>query len=920
MSNKQIIVFCFVAVTLCACNSKPKASTTEPPASQEQVAQIADDNHPQCGDTICKDGEICENNQCVTTELSDGSKPVEQVADEDHPQCGETICQYKEVCKDNQCKTAFEMNVFLAPIPKEGDVRNDSFDYWECQSETCTYHTYREVFTIPRGLRVRENTVYCGGEGIDLSEMKNFTCTQQGWVCSAPEGCGNCEGECRYNSCSSVTCSPGEKCFNGIGCQYADRAIENIFKCEEGHYECGSQQCGQNQICAYGNCYFAGEKKNGFADCKFIDEFDICGTSDIPEHLVRYICPERCPSVIPPENADDYVQWSFTLGDCHGVDVELWTCKKEEGCQCGEKHCFKDAACVDGRCALFISSLDIDSIEDLSFASTCATDYPSRLSYQPKDSEHYIVKKASDSWYAPFYWMCDDSNKCICDGKLLPPDMICHGEKDGTEHIACIGGYPEEIRRAPVNIENYRCEDSRWVCQNDKCLCGNKPLPKNAHCMDEKIYCDDKEIPTDMTGYECSLESKKWVCTSEKCLCGGLELRPGIDCRHLNKNDYQCCGIYNCFTSQTASERDCINNHWNDKAEIEQRHCRNKLLPPEVGCISERDWNENKLTEFAKCGDELLDNWDDYRCENNTWKCALKDKPCTCNGKPLPEGARCMDNKAYCDSFGREDWEGFECRDGKWITPASPEHTSNHSESDDNTKSALCYRHKLAEGVRCPSYDDNTQFVSDIQMSEMESCEHVRGCLCHKKLCPPSGICTENGCIDPLTNKLFESKDGYLVSDKLQQCANPNGCKCGENEIEYRDYCYNNEQYISMKSCVSDNIRMIGENNYITYDCNYGSAPWENDCWPGANPDPSQYFVRDYLTAIPSFFSDRAVEHSSVYVCIQKEGCECIHNKCKYGEACYKGQCVDDYPCHDVADYGEDEADIGKCRPINPEG
>ena len=925
MIYKQLIIFCLVSATLCACKSKTDNTTAEPPASQQQAVQATEDNTPRCGDTTCKADETCTDNLCKpaseqtdtnenqqpsddgndsdNSDDSDDGDDSDDMSDEDKPpvQCGEKICQYKEECKDNQCKTRFEMDIYLAPVPKEGIVKNDSYDYWECQSDTCTYQA-DQTYTIKKGIRVREDKAYCGGEGLPLSKMKEHTCTNKGWVCASPDGCGEClTTDCHYSGCKIVSCSPGEKCA-GNDCRFVNGAIENVFLCKDGNCECGKNRCGKNQICAYGDCYLAGKKRNGFADCEFEVYSNFCGSSDTPEQIIRYICPKRCLSEIPPKEEDGYSHDTIELGDCDRAHFDLWICENEEGCKCGNKICPERTACIDGRCALFTN----DSFDDFTIyydASTCAIDFLDKLTYQPKKADHYQIAELGDS-NDMSYWMCDDSNECICNGQKLPAGMICHGEINGTEYIACS---PEKgdhkIHRAPKNITNYICRDNRWVCANDKCVCGGKPLPRNAYCKDDVIWCGDIEKPSDITGYGCN--NDQWFCRAEKCLCGSNEILNGMKCRHWNGKDYPCCGD-SCLSTQTASEYECVNSEWVAKSEVDQRHCGNKLLPAGARCVG--DWNENpddtiSYIESAYCGEEQLLEWGDYKCEDNTWKCALKDKLCMCNGKPLPPGARCIKNEAYCGSSSRSNWDDDGCLNNEW---------------KDGANSDLCFGHKLKSGVQCPPYDiHDMKFTDDITMSDMESCEHVRGCLCHDKLCPPSGICTADGCIDPLTDKPFESKDDYLVSDKLRQCAKKDGCKCGDKSIEYRDYCYRDEQYISMISCVSDNKRTIGENNFATCACEggYGCETRDhNACKPEPYIDPSQYLVRDCLSSDPAYFSDRSVDHTPMNVCMEKEGCQCIHNTCKYGEACYKGQCIPDYPCHNVS-FEDNEDQIGKCRP-----
>lgn len=1023
MSNKQLIRFVFAAAFLCSCNSEQNATVSEPPAHQEQAIQQASDKPTSCGGTACNGDSnrpsgqesasagnqpstsenqgVITDNQPLNTEITEEGDAQNEDADAqskenaDHQPCGEIVCQYKEICKDNQCKTAFEMNVFLAPIPKEGVVKNDSYDYWECSSETCTYISDK-TYMIPKGIRVREDTGYCGGEGLPLSKMKDYACTNKGWVCVSPDGCGKCDGECRYGECSEVTCSPGEKCRHGSGCEYASASIDNIVLCENGDCECGTQRCGKNQICAYGDCYFAGKKMNGFGDCEFTGHFSVVGTSDTPEYLVRYLCPKRCPSEMPPQNKAGYAYEQSTLQEYHGVSVGLWECQSKDGCECGDRKCPQYSSCIDGKCVLMNEEYCWDAIcSGPDVASTCASDYVELLTYQPKAFELYDVEEVE--YYSYKYWSCNAPDDCVCNGEKLPPNTICHGNSDGTEYVVGISKeFGLAFNLAPASIKNYIYKNDQWVCKNELCSCGSKPLPenancrdekiycfhdivpdaadgyvcngiekkwsctsekclcggmelpKNAHCSNEKIYCYGDRIPDAVDGYACSEKEKKWVCTSEKCLCGGMELRPGIRCKHeyesdyqicghdsmyakaaakhdcidskwVIKKDYQCCGI-SCFSTQTASEYDCVDSEWVVKAEDGQRHCQNKLLPPGTVCDTTGGWDGYQ--EYAVCGEESLFDWADYRCENNHWTCALKDKPCTCNGKPLPEGSRCNNNEVCCGRYGLpvgydNRLDELSCRDDMWWINAE----INPSEDANKTESGLCFGHKLNEGVHCPSYDKHQyHFATDIVMSDMESCEHVRGCLCDNRLCPPSGICTEHGCIDPLTNKPFEAKADYLVSGKFRQCANEAGCTCGNSKIEYRDYCYNDEPYISMRSCVSNNKRTIAENNYLSYNCEYGDAPWQNDCAPDSDIDPTQYIMRDCLTANPSYFSDRSVQHNPLNVCIQKEGCQCIHNTCKYGEACYKGQCIADYPCHDLEYYDEDVTSIGKCRPSNPEG
>ncbi|MBO5753460.1 MAG: hypothetical protein J6S69_07195 [Proteobacteria bacterium] len=754
-------------------------------------------------------------------------------------------------------------------------------------------------------------------------------------VCLSPEGC-DCEDSSisRYGSNLSVKCSPGEACGDG-GCYYVG-GVEGSFLCKQKECACGTHRCGENQICAFDNCYHAGVIVNDALNCQLTSGIEGAGTSHPGRQVSLYLCPD-CPSEIPPKTIEEYQYIKF---DIEGIDsgkeeeitIGMWICERDGGCECGTGRCIQGAACIDGQCA--INSKGVWFEPGVSEPiNRCAAAYSNHLAYQPKVSEHYQIKQ--ESFYA--LWMCDDTNTCICNGKKLPSGANCYGKKDGTELIGCRGYHFSEQVQAPQNLDHYRCDygdwkcqtgecicdnkllpksaycnheniyckqvkspsdltgyecfaenslERNWICTSDKCLCGNKQIPKNAHCIDDKSYCYDQNGLSDLIGYECLENHKTWICTSDKCLCGDVELRTGALCTMKNK-EYQCCGDV-CFSPQTASEHDCIEGKWIVKAEEGQRHCQNKLLPAGTKC------DVVDYQEVAVCGEDKLLNWDDYQCENNRWKCTLNHKPCHCAGKPLPEHTTCQVDKAFCGNVGLSDWDGYYCHHGKWL-------------------SKYCNGHSLKQGVICPSNDDIT-FADDVKMQDMESCEHVRGCLCRDKLCPPSGICTEQGCIDSLTDKTFEFKDGYLVSDNLQQCANSQGCQCGKEKIEYRDYCINHELHISMKSCVENKKRIVMENNYTNDDCEHNEVSWVNDCKVSSELNLSQYLIRDCLKKEAKWFGDVDVEHKWMYECITKEGCQCLQQTCQYGEVCHEGQCIADYQCHDIDD---DTIWVDNCRPAD---
>ncbi len=86
-------------------------------------------------------------------------------------------------------------------------------------------------------------------------------------------------------------------------------------------------------------------------------------------------------------------------------------------------------------------------------------------------------------------------------------------------------------------------------------------------------------------------------------------------------------------------------------------------------------------------------------------------------------------------------------------------------------------------------YLERKFFSKVIQNSQ--TCDTAKGCLCHNQECPMSGICSDNGCIEPISKQAFEKKDGYLTAGLYQVCSQKSGCSCGEYQCKYGEGCVN---------------------------------------------------------------------------------------------------------------------------------
>lgn len=105
-------------------------------------------------------------------------------------------------------------------------------------------------------------------------------------------------------------------------------------------------------------------------------------------------------------------------------------------------------------------------------------------------------------------------------------------------------------------------------------------------------------------------------------------------------------------------------------------------------------------------------------------------------------------------------------------------------------------------------YLERTIFSKVIQNSQ--TCNAANGCLCHNQECPMSGICSDKGCLEPISNQLFEKKAGYWVAGLYNICSERSGCSCGEHQCKYGEGCVN-DWYCTdeLETTILDNQRLV---------------------------------------------------------------------------------------------------------------
>ena len=849
--------------------------------------------------------------------------------------CADTVCHRDDYCTDGRCKTKFVYNLMLEPTRIETGEVTDNGDYWECAADSCLYHYNPELaypdshtwhyttsgkistVSIPKGVRVRGKLVYCHSDELSIDKLSENKCTNDGWICYDPKGCST-----RYTDVHGegylMICSPGQRLLEEE-CVNRNPVDDNVKYCSTTNCECGQHLCGKSQYCAFGNCYYDGRIYQGFGDYTFenvgledCSTHGICRNSYINDRGATHIYCEKSnnchcknetetpnQAIVCKNNSffmdtnrpegngykrvrvqsesydykdNDNVEEADDINTseaCHGYVYSLWKCTGSEempSCKCGDTTCPAGSFCSNGIC-----HLNYPHYKRIDFDYEHLDKNPQPVILNPKPNhDDYIVKEITRSNGAHdslSTWVCAPGKNCQCDGQILPDNAHCYTVQSGKEYA---------VRNAQEQYFSYNTIGGEYynkVCTSEECLCRGQKLPENADCQideeGEHFACGSDRI-NDTKEYRCDAKTKTWVCKDERkgCLCGGKKM-------------------------------------------LSNTHCR----------LTESGF------EAEYCGDKLMLHSDKYACKDGQIVCDKPEGNCLCAGYEPIEGAMCVASETGKDFYqcgdyglagildenGATNYWTFEGHDdSEYIVCKKYLCDSDQWECDDDDDDDLSADHNIE-----PKADNKSKQIdisTDITLSPGKICNHVRGCFCNNALCPVTGKCTAQGCIDPLTSKPFEKQDGYLVSGLMKQCERQEGCPCGNETTPYREYCLDQKTHHLMFSGIQDNKRTLCENN-LTPDVKAVDA-YKNSGTDCFDPmlDPGQYIMKDCVLAIghqePSCFSDEVnytYKHTYIGECMRKDGCTCGSSTCKQGEACMYGRCIADYQCHSLhEDLNED--------------
>ena len=347
----------------------------------------------------------------------------------------------------------------------------------------------------------------------------------------------------------------------------------------------------------------------------------------------------------------------------------------------------------------------------------------------------------------------------------------------------------------------------------------------------------------------------------------------------------------------------------------------------------------------------------DYKCRYNHWVCnSLDGCKYTQNGmeNSIREiGMVCDQSECACGNSVCT--KGDLCRDGRCIIGESDprvnlSHSLNHSDYDGilciNESGCKCndktIKFKETYVLSMPCYgdgrlDENGCFCGDIKLNHVQNetcvnyhdqyyvlCNHPEGCTCGETKCPMSSYCSQDQCIDPLTEKPIEKSSAKLG---LATPCTDEQCPCADSTCNKGQFCYGAACHDNIYANILHGKRYFYDERGIklieTPDASdHNRHLWDVDRkfdWnfiqsydmSARNPENlplDEYgFIPYYHSYHECCGSSEPVFKEGELRCMLESGCACGNHSCPWGAQCIQGKCVYDkqyaeFSCYDTED------------------
>jgi len=337
----------------------------------------------KCGDRVCSDTELCQNDVCKT-------------------KCGERVCSDTELCQNDVCKTKCGERVCSDTELCQNDVCKT-----KCGERVCsdTELCQNEECKTKCGERVCSDTELCQN---DVCKTK---CGER--VCSDTELCQNdvCKTKCGERVCSDTELCQNEECKTKCGdrvCNDTEICQNDVCEAATDPRSCGNALCVGTEFCQNGVCI----KREGDAStgkpCVAGQFIEYCGANN-----TLYICHEALSTAHQCEKSTCAMR----------IDKNYAACVRPQICESAEQNF---SVC---------HSLAPGSSDYLSFYECAyATDGNLYAFYTDKDEEDCPSGCLDDFECSKTKISCDANYEDHCVGEIM---WYCNADDKTVYRLDC---------------------------------------------------------------------------------------------------------------------------------------------------------------------------------------------------------------------------------------------------------------------------------------------------------------------------------------------------------------------------------------------------------------------------------------------------------------------------------------------------
>ena len=680
----------------------------------------------------------------------------------------------------------------------------------------------------------------CGYEKLSLKEAVNWECVNGDFVCKREEGC------ILIKKIATVLNPPKDSIKSGKSDDKKDKAPVESTDTDK----CKDVACGVNQTCEEGMCSCGGVKLSAqdAATWECVDE--------------RFRCYRKEGCTITKE-LSTVLTVLDTYGFTHEHDTtsEIITAKP-----------YKKLIPIDPNAKYpdmpkrkpelyqepdFDDSMNVH-YSDSDYCDGAPCDYEDHFCLfdicfeEPGvDFESGSACTQGDGTGCPEVgsWVCNDINGCETKyGNYTLGDEFELGssfqgltldsffEKVTDEYPSfedCFEGESlSELYNRHFEIKNqYRCNHKKqFVCQVDKCCCGQGECSKGEICSDDGECIIPNTKQKAESGNETDSEQNKesvnkykptpkacGIYAKQKKLKRG-EFRIDIDKMCLSSQGCKC-GDTICSKSSECHDGKCICAGVESPGEgYECKQWKWKCTDPEI-CPPKKLYKQPKCGKNDRIGDGYIcraiedpdvpvpnyhnvyvdDHSDDFF--RYQWQCALSDG-CKCGKTQCNIGESCINGECFCGRKRALAAPGWVC-------------TTNHSH---DTISKLvctqdegcdCFGNIRKKGEYC--YLEENLFKTGINDNTQE-CKDIH--------CPEGANCINGQCIFYSSPQKIDNPGEYVSNWGFPQCNMEEGCTCGESQCKKDEYCHQNA-CMKIPTSIEVNGQMI---EFVTFEYSSGKV------------------------------------------------------------------------------------------------